>query len=118
MDQYEQFHAVSDSLNNRRNFLKGTLLFSAGAMLNLNSSLRAAQPVVATSQASQTVGTGRSKVSFTAGKDRRDMITKVLEPWKEEIQKGIQGKQIIIKPNFVGTDNLLCATHQIGRAHV
>ena len=43
MDQYEQFHAVSDSLNNRRNFLKGTLLFSAGAMLNLNSSLRAAQ---------------------------------------------------------------------------
>ncbi|MBN2588335.1 MAG: DUF362 domain-containing protein [Sedimentisphaerales bacterium] len=111
MDQYEQLQAASDSLNNRRNFLKGTLLFSAGAMLNLNSSLLAAQPTVASSQAAQTVGTGRSKVSFTAGKDRRDMITKVLEPWKDEIQKGIQGKQVIIKPNFVGTDNLLCATH-------
>ena len=98
MDQYEQLQAVSDSLNNRRNFLKGSLLFSAGAMLNLNSRVIAAQPTVATSQPAQTVGTGRSKVSFTAGKDRRDMITKVLEPWKDEIQKGIQGKQVIIKP--------------------
>ncbi|MBN1973719.1 MAG: DUF362 domain-containing protein [Sedimentisphaerales bacterium] len=100
--------AVSEHLNNRRNFLKGTLLFSAGALLSQHSRVRAA---AATLQNTDSNAAQRSKVSFVAGKDRRDMITKVLEPWKDEIQKGIQGKQVIIKPNFVGTNNLLCATH-------
>ena len=34
MKHSDKIQAVSDYLNNRRNFLKGTLLFSAGALLN------------------------------------------------------------------------------------
>jgi uncharacterized protein (DUF362 family) len=111
MKQSEKIQAVSNYLNNRRNFLKGTLLFSTGVLLNQHSSARAAQPAVSSSQSTGDVAAERSKVSFVTGNDRRENITKVLTPWKDEIQKGIQGKQVIIKPNFVGTNNLLCATH-------
>lgn len=108
MKKSHNLQAVPDYLNNRRNFLKGSLLLSTGLLLNPRSTARAAaQPAAtATEDALQ-----RSKVSFTTGKDRRDMITQVLTPFKDEIQTGIQGKQVIIKPNFVGTNNVLCATH-------
>ena len=111
MKQSEKIQAVSDYLNNRRNFLKGTLLFSTGVLLNQHSSLRAAQPAAATQPSTTATAAQRSKVTFVTGKDRRDMITQTLTPLKDEIQKGIQGKQVIIKPNFVGTTNPLCATH-------
>ena len=107
----EKIQAVSEYKNNRRNFLKGTLLFSTGAFLSRHSSARAAQPVAASSQDTQTAAAARSKVSFTTGTNRREMVKQILAPFKDEIQKSIQGKQIIIKPNFVGTTNPLCATH-------
>ena len=107
MKKFRNLQAVPDYLNNRRNFLKGSLLLSTGLLLNPRSTARAAQPAATETESNPQ----RSKVSFTAGKDRRDMITQVLTPFKDEIQKGIQGKQVIIKPNFVGTNNPLCATH-------
>ena len=53
---------------------------------------------------------GESRVSFTTGNDRRDIILNALKPFKDEIQKGIEGKQVIIKPNLVYQDNPLCVT--------
>lgn len=100
--------AVSNYLNHRRNFLKGGLLMTAGLMLNRPA---AAAPVQQQSSQEAQTAPQRSKVAFAAGKDRREMITKVMAPFKEEIQKGIQGKQVIIKPNFVSTQNPLCSTH-------
>ena len=75
MKKSHNLQAVPDYLNNRRNFLKGSLLLSTGLLLNPRSTARAAaQPAAtATEDALQ-----RSKVSFTTGKDRRDMITQVL----------------------------------------
>ncbi len=52
-----------------------------------------------------------STVSFAYGGDRRKMIMDVLEPLEREIRAGVQGKQVIIKPNCVWDDNRLCATH-------
>ena len=56
-------------------------------------------------------GQSKSRVSFVAGNDRREMIYQTLKPFEKEIKDGIVGKQIVIKPNCVWHDNPLCATH-------
>ncbi len=53
----------------------------------------------------------KSKVSFVTGGDRRDNITKALEPFKDVIAKGIEGKQVVIKVNMAATYIPLTATH-------
>jgi uncharacterized protein (DUF362 family) len=106
MKNSRNLRAVSDYLDNRRNFLKGTLLFSTGILLNQQPSVNAAsEPAVAAPKPE------RSKVSFVTGTNRREMINQVMTPLKDVIQKGIQDKQVIIKPNFVSTRMPLCAPH-------
>lgn len=53
----------------------------------------------------------RTKVSFLTGTDRRQMVYQAMQPFKDQIQQAIQGKQVFIKPNFVATNIPLCATH-------
>ena len=96
--------AVKNYFTHRRNFLKGSILLSTGLLLNQRSGALAAQPAAKSTP-------GRSKVSFVTGTDRREMMNKVLSPLKDVIAEGIKGKQIVIKPNFVNTNNPLCATH-------
>ena len=105
--QYPLFN-TSESSADRRFFLKGAALLSAGLMLNRPSAAKAARVGAATSAAAQPA---RSRVSFLTGTDRREMVYQAMMPFKDEIRKGIQGKQIVIKPNFVITNNPLCATH-------
>lgn len=93
-----------DNLSSRRTFLKGTALISAGLLLNTKTASAA-------SGSSTTTDAGKSQVSFVPGTDRREMVYQVLMPFKSQIERDIQGKQIIIKPNFVGTRYPLCATH-------
>ncbi len=54
---------------------------------------------------------GESRVSLVTGSDRRDMIYQAMKPFEKDIRRGIKGKQVVIKPNFVVNNNLLCATH-------
>jgi uncharacterized protein (DUF362 family) len=98
---------LSHHLSDRRTFLKGAALLSAGLMLDRSSTVRGAE----TSAPAPAAPPARSRVSFLTGTDRREMVYKAMEPFKEEIQKGIQGKQVFIKPNFVVTNVPLCATH-------
>ncbi|MBN2182106.1 MAG: DUF362 domain-containing protein [Sedimentisphaerales bacterium] len=93
----------SSNLKSRRAFLKSTVLISAGLLMRNQVIARAAGSILADSK--------KSRVSFITGSDRREMVYQALMPLKDEIEKGIQGKQIIIKPNFVGTRYPLCATH-------
>jgi uncharacterized protein (DUF362 family) len=53
---------------------------------------------------------GKNTVSFVAGKSRRENIYNVLKPLERDIEKGIRGKQVVVKCNLVGPD-ILCATH-------
>jgi len=53
----------------------------------------------------------QSTVSFAAGKDRRDLMHAILKPLESDIRAAIKGKRVIIKPNMVGNDQPLCATH-------
>jgi uncharacterized protein (DUF362 family) len=57
------------------------------------------------------VPSGRSRVAFTTGTDRRAMIAEVMTPFENQIREGMKGKQLIIKPNMVSTTTPLCATH-------
>jgi uncharacterized protein (DUF362 family) len=112
MNHSEHLKDVSEHLSQRRNFLKGSLLFSTGLLLNQYSNASAASATTApAATGTNATAAARSKVAFTTGTDRREMMKKVLTPFKDVIEKDIQGKQIIIKPNFVGTTNPLCATH-------
>jgi len=53
---------------------------------------------------------GGARVSFVTGTDRRQMIYDSMKPFRREIERGIQGKRIVIKPNNVWHDRPLCAT--------
>lgn len=88
---------------NRRSFLKYT---ATGAVASVFSPLaNICQPYA------DTVEAGKSTVSFVTGGDRRDNVYRALKPFEKEIKKGIKGKQVIIKPNMVGKETILCATH-------
>jgi len=52
-----------------------------------------------------------SRVSFVAGTDRRDMVVRALTPFRDEIAKGIEGRQVVIKVNMAATYIPLTATH-------
>jgi len=103
MRRLRRLHDNLNNLTSRRTFLKGTALLSAGWLLH--------NPINASAASSSTTGTERSQVSFISGTDRREMVYQALLPFKDKVEKGIQDKQVIIKPNFVGTRYPLCATH-------
>ena len=88
---------------NRRSFLKH---IAAGTAISAFSPITLiGQPHAAT------VDAGTSTVSFVTGSDRRDNVYRALKPLEKVIKKGIKGKQVIIKPNMVGRETILCATH-------
>lgn len=107
MKHEHSYPEVFDHLADRRTFLKGAALLSAGLVLNRSSTAAAAEAPASVPAPEP----ARSRVSFLTGTDRREMVYKAMQPFKDEIQKGIQGKQVFIKPNFVATNVPLCATH-------
>ncbi len=52
-----------------------------------------------------------STVSLIKGKNRRDNVKRSLDRISDEIKKGLNSKQVIIKPNFVSTKIQLAASH-------
>jgi uncharacterized protein (DUF362 family) len=52
-----------------------------------------------------------SNVALIKGNDRSENIHKALKLIENQVFSGIQGKQILIKPNFVQTNKQLAATH-------
>lgn len=98
----------------RREFLKSLGFGSAGMMIGslgfIPSVDKLDLPGIVPAIQPETTG-GRSSVAFTTGTDRRAMMDEVMKPFGEYIRKGIQGKQVVIKPNMVSTNVPLCATH-------
>ena len=90
-------------LTGRREFIKNISLGMAGftfGSTGLTPCAGASSPALS-----------ESRVSLTAGNDRRDIVSQALQPFRDDISRGIAGKQVIIKPNCVYQDNPLCATH-------
>ena len=52
-----------------------------------------------------------ANVALIKGNDRAENIYKALKLIENEVFSGIQGKQVLIKPNFVQTSKQLAATH-------
>ena len=97
---------VSDVLrmsNSRRSFLRTLVLGSAGAAFSSIPSFRDVQAAPAVD--------GMSRVTLVNGSDRRDMVYQALKPFENEVRDAIRGKQVVIKPNMVGNEGQLCATH-------
>ncbi len=86
---------------NRRDFMKGIATGTAGFTMR---SFGTTTPV----QGQEL--TNPTNVSFVTGTDRREMIYNAVKPFKKEIERGIEGKNIIIKPNNVWDSSPLCAT--------
>jgi uncharacterized protein (DUF362 family) len=77
---------------NRRGFIRTMGLSATGSLISY--------PFNANSAPSFQIPSS-SQVSLVTGTDRRKMVQDVLLPFKDIIKNGIQGKQIIIKPNVV-----------------
>lgn len=56
-------------------------------------------------------GGERSSISLASGADRIEMMSEVMEPFEQQIREGLNGKQLVLKPNMVTTSAPLCATH-------
>ncbi len=52
-----------------------------------------------------------SKVALISGSERRQMAYDAIKIFENEIKTGIEGKQIILKPNCVSDSYPACATH-------
>jgi uncharacterized protein (DUF362 family) len=50
-------------------------------------------------------------VAVKKGNDRREIVRSVLDSIKDDVVKSIGKKKILLKPNFVVTNEPLCATH-------
>lgn len=87
----------------RRDFLRTTSFGVIGGFLsfNLPQGAKAAPASAAPSRA-----------ALIKGDSRADNIFKALKLIEGDIKKGLAGKKlVVIKPNFVGVDRQLCATH-------
>ena len=97
-------HARRESRHvSRRGLLKGLGAGAAGMLLNPFGHI--------IPDATAQHMTGKSRVSFITGADRRDMVYQAMKPFEKEIKRGIAGKKVVIKPNFVVNNVPLCATH-------
>jgi len=88
---------------NRRNFLKTSLIGGVGCTLVRPATIFASPATV-----------GRqalSKVALTTGDHRADLVFRALQPFSEQIKKGIGNRRVILKPNNVIINNQLAATH-------
>jgi len=87
---------------NRRNFLKTSLIGGMGCAFVHPASIFASQAT-----GKQTL----SKVALTTGDHRADLVFRALQPFSEQIKKGIGNRRVILKPNNVIIDRQLAATH-------
>ena len=87
---------------NRRDFLKTSLVGGMGSAL-VHPAIVSASPA----KGSQTL----TKVALTTGDHRADLVFRALQPFSEQIKKGIGNRRVILKPNNVIIHRQLAATH-------
>jgi uncharacterized protein (DUF362 family) len=93
------------STANRRDFIKRFSLSAAGmisgALYRPHGSF------------SQSGGSNKSEVSFRTGTNRRDLIYQSLQPFRNEVEKAIGNKQVVIKANagLAAPQYQTCSTH-------
>jgi uncharacterized protein (DUF362 family) len=95
------------SIATRRGFLRGAALGLTAGALGGCAGIRKTE----TANAWRKPAGDTSPVSFVTGTDRKQMVIKALEPFRDEIAEGIQNKQVIIKVNMAATYIPLTATH-------
>ena len=87
---------------NRRIFLKTSLIGGVGCTL-VHPAKISASPMTG----SQSL----SRVALTTGDHRADLVFRALQPFSEQIKKGIGKRRVILKPNNVIIHRQLAATH-------
>ena len=87
---------------NRRNFLKTSLIGGVGCAF-----IHPAHIYASPATSSQAL----SKVALTTGDHRADLVFRALQPFSEQIKRGIGNRRVILKPNNVIINRQLAATH-------
>jgi len=96
----------------RREFMKGAALGLMGTAIALNSTAAPMKPAkLADIKKDSPTDEKASKVALIKGDERYSNVYEALNIIKQDIKQGIGNKQVVIKPNFVVTNNQLAATH-------
>ena len=98
-----QYHEIVECSRDRREFLKR---FSIGA-----AGLAVAGMTGPGFSAAANIIPGRERVAFIPGFDRRANVYNAIKPFRDEIEEGIKGKEILIKANLVEPLVSVSATH-------
>ena len=106
---------MSSSRIDRRTFLKGVSATALGATLGAAIGSRPlrglpGEPAPAGAPTGMPAP-GLAPVGLIHGGDRRRNMLEALQAIEKDIREGIGERQVVIKPNFVSTDNQLAATH-------
>ena len=95
---------------NRRHFLKAMSACGLGLAMKGKILASPGSPLVPKGKLYQNT-VGRSRVALIKGNDLREMTLQALKKIEDQIIPAIGGKKVLIKPNFVTTNNQLAATH-------
>lgn len=96
---------------NRREFIKGAAFGLIGTAVALNSFAAPMQLTRLADIKKKTSTEKAAKVALIKGDERYSNVYAALNMIKQDIKRGIGNKQVVIKPNFVVTNNQLSATH-------
>ena len=91
----------------RRNFLKTSLIGGVGLTFLRPTSIFATPALNQPLQTNEAL----AKVALTTGSNRADLAFRALQPFAEQIKRGIGAKRVILKPNNVHISKQLAATH-------
>jgi len=91
----------------RRDFLRTSLIGGVGYSFIRPANLFASPAIHHPSTSNEML----SKVALTTGDHRADLVFRALQPFAEQIKKGIGSRRVILKPNNVLIDRQLAATH-------
>ena len=87
---------------NRRDFLKTSLIGGVGCAF-----IQPAKIAASPADSRQMI----SRVALTTGNNRADLVFRALQPFSEQIKKGVGNRRVILKPNNVIIHKQLAATH-------
>lgn len=95
----------------RREFMKGAAFGLMGTVVALNSVAETMKPIRLADIKKNRPVEKAAKVALIKGDERYSNVHEALNMIKQDIEHGIGNKQVVIKPNFVVTNNQLAATH-------
>ena len=113
MEKIEKFDWNNSCYGSRRDFMQKVAAGIGGLSILpfVTTGCASKKNVIGNESSEDIEKTDESLVHLVGGSDHRENVYNAMKPFQEKLAKNIQGKQVIIKVNFMGGGNQLSVTH-------